>query len=275
MSFRLISRPLFTLVCLLSVLGASVAAESPRLVIETSRGRVTLSAARIQSALPARHLTVRHPDYPQPMSYLAYPVKDIFKLAGVNVLEDDGTAWIFHCADGYKDTVDAGALDELDVHLAIGEDGVAGKWSMVKTGKGETYPGPFLALTPGTRREGGFTWPYAVVSLERISFARRYAEILPRAVEADSAIMRGFHVFRYKCLRCHSINLRGGTLGPELNIPRNISEYRERDFLRAWIADPGSFRARARMPALGLSPVEIDDVIAYLEHMREHKIAWP
>lgn len=103
----------------------------------------------------------------------------------------------------------------------------------------------------------------------------RSASCCRRGAESRPEVTRGFGVFMKSCIACHSINLEGGTQGPELNIPRNITEYREANYLVEFIKDPSSFRARSKMPTFkdSLSSEDIESVLGYLKWMREHKQA--
>lgn len=249
--------------------------DDPVLTLRAGERVVSIPRSRLQAELKARRLTVYHPDYGREMDYLAYPLAAVFALAGVSDGAGERMTWVFHCLDGYTDPVDAAALPELDLYLAVGENGVPGLWTPVTAGKEHNDPGPFLMVSTTGSRAGGFTWPYAVTEVRRLRFEERYADVIPRGVAADSPAARGFALFERLCLRCHSINLQGGTVGPELNIPLNITEYRDEAFLTAWIRDPGRFRARSRMPTLGLADEEIADLLAYLGHMKGFKVPVP
>jgi mono/diheme cytochrome c family protein len=78
-------------------------------------------------------------------------------------------------------------------------------------------------------------------------------------------------MFSAQCQRCHAINGEGGRLGPDLNIPRNILEYRAEADVRAYIKDPASFRY-GNMPAHPLLTSEhLDQLVCYLREMGKHK----
>ena len=70
---------------------------------------------------------------------------------------------------------------------------------------------------------------------------------------------------------CHSINGEGGTVGPELNVPRSIVEYRPIEQLKAFIRDPQSFRYSAMPAHRHLSDEELDALIAYFRAMSQRK----
>lgn len=223
-----------------------------------------LSLKEMQATLPSRSLAVVNPDLNRRVDYLVFPLAEVLKLGQMPA----GEELIFHCQDGYAAPAPYTAVKDLDLYLAFGEDGKAGKWTPIPVGKLVNDPAPFIVISGNSSDAKVFSWPYQVVRIESVDFAQKYARILPKGAPKGGAVARGFEVFRHQCLKCHSINLQGGEIGPELNVPQNITEYRGKAFLQQWIADPASFRARARMPSLGLSKGQIDDVIAYLAYMK-------
>jgi cytochrome c1 len=83
---------------------------------------------------------------------------------------------------------------------------------------------------------------------------------------------RGFDVFRAKCIVCHSVNGAGGTLGPELNLPHSVTNYWKESYLKRFIREPSSVRARSRMPPVpDLSASDVDDVVIYLKSIAGRK----
>jgi hypothetical protein len=67
------------------------------------------------------------------------------------------------------------------------------------------------------------------------------------------------------------VNGEGGTVGPDLNVPQSIVEYRPVEQIKAYIKDPATFRY-GNMPAHPhLDAGELDGLIAYFETMRHAK----
>ena len=67
------------------------------------------------------------------------------------------------------------------------------------------------------------------------------------------------------------MNREGGRVGPELNVPQSIVEYRETEQLKAYIREPTRFRYTAMPAHPGLSDQDLDDLVAYFQAMRFQK----
>ena len=83
----------------------------------------------------------------------------------------------------------------------------------------------------------------------------------------------GYNLFKYQCITCHAINEIGGTMGPELNYPKSITEYWKESELVAYIVNPASFRTKVKMPTIGISRQQSQEIVDYLKYMSEHKIS--
>jgi mono/diheme cytochrome c family protein len=77
----------------------------------------------------------------------------------------------------------------------------------------------------------------------------------------DSPAEHGFQTFRVQCLPCHAINRAGGNVGPELNLPRNILEYRNPGVVRAFIKNPLAFRYTVMPPHPNMSEDGLDGLM--------------
>ena len=91
-------------------------------------------------------------------------------------------------------------------------------------------------------------------------------KLITDSADKNESVTRGERIFQQNCVACHSLNLEGGVVGPELNVPKNILEYEDRKFLKEFIGNPSSFRARSKMPAFNstLSTQNLDDVLNFL-----------
>ena len=89
---------------------------------------------------------------------------------------------------------------------------------------------------------------------------------------SEPDVSAGAQVFDQRCAACHTIG-GGPLLGPDL-----AGTSRDAEWLHEWINDPGEFAATdsaaaeiftGKMPALGLTTAELDDVVAYLESNKD------
>ena len=118
-------------------------------------------------------------------------------------------------------------------------------------------------------------WPYQVAKLEtQPSPAARWPALgVDPALPATHSVRAGQALFVTQCLPCHTLNGAGsGTLGPDMNKPKNPTEYMTHDGLRTLIRDPRSVRSWPALAMPGftadqMSDREIDLVIDYLSHM--------
>jgi mono/diheme cytochrome c family protein len=81
---------------------------------------------------------------------------------------------------------------------------------------------------------------------------------------------RGGEIFRSsRCVTCHSVDGRGGTLAPELG---HVGAKCSRDWLYTWIRDPHRLQPKTLMPRFRLTNDEVRDLSAYLaEDLAEPK----
>ena len=67
------------------------------------------------------------------------------------------------------------------------------------------------------------------------------------------------------------MNGEGGSVGPDLNVPRSIVEYRPADQIKAYVRNPQSFRYTSMPAHPHLTDADLDALVAYFSHMSEHK----
>lgn len=205
------------------------------------------------------------------------------------VLDDAyGSSWrareaiVFTCRDGYEPTIPVQRVLRHEAFLAVSRAD-APQFTLREHRNGQIKPvelGPFYLIWSNLddariRAEGGYGWPYQVVSIDLVSFRSRFGAMAPAATASKEA-RAGFEAFVIHCSRCHSINGHGGHVGPELNYPANPTEYMKEPWLRKWIDDPTSMRSAPTMPPLNPKLPDrariIDEIVAYLEAIASHKI---
>jgi mono/diheme cytochrome c family protein len=123
-------------------------------------------------------------------------------------------------------------------------------------------------------------WPYGIISIKATdSPIKRWPTLaIDNKLPTTSPISAGQALFVSNCLVCHTLNGAGDSdVGPDLNLPKNPTEYFRPGILHAYIRDPGSIRHWKTMWMKGfdkdtLSDREIDQIIAYLSYMADHKV---
>lgn len=232
-------------------------------------------------------VTVDDPVYGAKKTYEGFYLSDILKQAGLTTQSAGFDELIFHCADGYSPAMKFSDYSFAEQNksraiLAIREKGdpkkgsVAG-WIKFKQGKAEMTPAPYYLVWQKSDKIAvdpvKFPWPYQLIGIELVQFKEKFSQIYPEGIQEDSKVFQGFIKFKGDCLRCHSLNLHGGTIGPELNIPKNITEYRDGKILKDFIRNASSFRAKSKMPSFSKwKDEEIESVIEYLKWMKDHKV---
>ena len=67
------------------------------------------------------------------------------------------------------------------------------------------------------------------------------------------------------------MNGEGGTIGPDLNVPKSIVEYRPVEQVKAYIRAPQSFRYTSMPSHEHLTAADLDALVAYFTAMRDRK----
>jgi mono/diheme cytochrome c family protein len=213
------------------------------------------------------------PLYKIKKNYDGYYLKDIFKFKNIDILKLDVVT--FEAKDGFKISIPASFINENNPFLSIRDTSLAnGKnWEEVKDGGRIIDGGPYYLMWDLKKYKVPENyWAFGVVKILFQSFKETYGESIPENT-SNKKIMQGFQIYQSSCSGCHSVNLVGGTLGLEMNVPKNFTEYLSKKFIISYSKSPSSYRANAKMPPQHFLTVnEINLVISYLEAMKFNKI---
>ncbi len=144
----------------------------------------------------------------------------------------------------------------------------------VPIGEQKADPAPLYLVWEGERSDlTEYPRPWGLASIELAKKDAGLEHTVPEGGFGDNALAeRGNVLFKQECIRCHSINQQGGKVGPDLNVPQNILEYRPEAQVKQYIRDPKTFRYSNMPPHLDLSDADLSALIAYMKLMGQHQI---
>ncbi len=224
----------------------------------------------LKKKLKEVRVTNLDPVYKVKKTFVGFKLKDLIELAGPIPTELDEVSFI--AKDGYAPSMGVSELSLQNGILAYRESSRASGFPVyLSPGKKISFEPFYLVWENEEKVPENYPRPYQLVRIEFKKFTEKFKGMYPKEIEGNSAVKKGFTVYRGLCFRCHSINGLGGSLGPELNSPNNITEYWHKSALKKFIKGPAAFRANSKMPDVPLSDEDIDQVLAYLEFMKSYK----
>jgi mono/diheme cytochrome c family protein len=141
--------------------------------------------------------------------------------------------------------------------------------------------GPFYLvwLDPASSGVLSEQWPYKIDAIRAApTLAARWPRLaVDDTVPANSPVRRGQTVFATQCIVCHRMNGAGdASMGPDLNLPHNPTEYFRPWVLKSFIRNPKSIRAwqDMKMPAFdnnAISESDLDALVAYLGYTAKRR----
>lgn len=257
---------------LLGVLSSALYAQS--LDIQLPDQQLRWNLADIKQKVPVQHIRLFDPVYNSDKSFEGVSLLQLLKAAGYKQGQSADEV-VLTASDGYAPSMPLEYLLDDQAVLVFAETGKKDfDFAPVAQGKAMVSPAPFyLVWKQGKAVEKTRPWPYQLVKLELVSFQQRYPKLYPTNAAQNSAAYQGFLLFKQSCISCHSINLQGGELGPELNAPKNVTEYWTEDHLKAFIPNASGYRYKSKMPVFPqFSAEDIDHLVTYLKHMKDYKI---
>jgi mono/diheme cytochrome c family protein len=258
----------------LAAVPAFASAEGPSLrFVRAGHEARVVSATALRAACEELTVAVADPYYEKPKRFLAWPLRCVLE-QGFGALTDLATQeLLLRALDGYTRATEGSVLLEPGGYVAFADaERPAGGFDPIDYRQAD--PAPFYVIWKGAgeRDVVRYPWPYQLAELEVVRVEDRFPRAVPPGAEPGSPARRGFEVFRRSCLSCHAINGEGGRVGPELNVPQSIVEYRPEAQIRAFVRDPRTFR-KTQMPANPqLSEADLDALLAYFRHMSAYKV---
>lgn len=231
----------------------------------------SLAFADLAAKIPPETVAGFDPYYKKDKRFSALPLEKVLEVGfGLDAKTLAGKEFIFRAKDGYA-VYFRGALAVEEGGYVAFEDLEVPGWEPI--GNQKANPAPFYVVWKKQEQADLETHPrpWQLVKIEMLKFEAAYPHTSPGELSETEPAMRGYHLFRDRCFKCHAINREGGRVGPDLNVPRNVLEYRPEDQVRAYVKNPASFRY-GNMPAHpDLTDADLDTLVAYLRAMQARK----
>ena len=189
----------------------------------------------------------------------------------LTIIDPKNTKIVFECRDGYKPEMPLELFLKSNPYLAFQDvDAPKGvKWEMILKDGNEMNADPFYIVYPSvSSKDARYKWPYNLVKIYLEPLNKSTLELYPLK---NRKLESGYTLFKNHCLTCHAINGIGGTMGPELNYPKSVAEYWKEEELVNYIVNPASFRYKVKMPTLGITKQQSQEIVDYLKYMSENK----
>jgi len=234
----------------------------------------TLTLPELRAACHEARIELDDPYHARRKTYLACPLAEVLAAGFGDSLADAAAADFFlRARDGYTKPAVGARLLEPGGYLAFEDlsNPAGAGWEPIDRRGADPAPFYLVWAGPGQQDVHRYPWPYQLAVIERAPFEREFPHTLPRGEPDGSAAWTGFAVFRAECVACHAVNGEGGRVGPELNVPRSIVEYRPAEQIKAFVRDPQSFRYTSMPAHPHLADAHLDGLIAYFTAMSARK----
>lgn len=233
----------------------------------------SLRRSQLQAAIASEDFSAFDPYYQKPKRYRALPIEKVLRVgfAPRKLDELKRLHFVLKARDGYTVPIEGSRLLEGGAYIAIADLEMP-SWQPI--GPQQANPGPYYLVWRNKDqtelRSHPRPWQLATIAIA--PFDKTFPKTVPAGLAAGELGWRGFKLFREQCIRCHAINQQGGRVGPELNIPQSIVEYRPEEQIRAYIKNPLTFRYGNMPSNPHLTQRDLDSLIAYFQAMKTRKV---
>lgn len=243
---------------------------SIELVFAGGGGERKLSLAALVERIPPVTITQYDPYYAREKTYRALPLADVLELGFEGTTDLRTRELVLRAKDGYTVPMLAQKAWEPGAFLAFADvDHPA--WEPI--GPQRANPAPLYLVWSKKEQTSLETHPrpYQLARIELARFEDVFPHTAPKGLAENDAGWRGYGIFKAQCVHCHAMNRQGGRVGPELNVPKSIVEYRPVDQIKAYVRNPLDFRYSTMPAHPGLGEAELDALVAYFAAMKDRK----
>lgn len=183
-------------------------------------------------------------------------------------IDAKSTKIVFECIDGYKPEMPLPLFLASKPYLAFKDvDAKGTDWEPISKNGNKMDAAPFyLIYTDASAKDTRYKWPYNLIKIHLAPIDKTKDALYPK----DPSKLAGYTLFQNQCITCHAINGIGGEMGPELNFPKSVTEYWVETELVDYIVNPASFRNKVKMPTLGITKQQSQEIVEYLKYMAKN-----
>lgn len=225
--------------------------------------------SELKSKLEPRRIELYDIEYGKMKKYEGFALGDVLRLGfGEKLKSPEYTDVAFIALDGYNAVATLSRISEPGGYIVYA-DLDSGKWEPI--GRQGADPGPFYLVWTGKEQTpvNEYPWPWQIAAVNLMRFQDQYPLVYPKGAAADSPAFKGYEIFKGRCVRCHSMNGQGGKVGPDLNAPKSIVEYRSAYMIKEFIRHPSVYRYTHMPDHPDLTESDLDDLLAYFLYMKK------
>ncbi len=215
-------------------------------------------------------VTTQDPYYRSEKRFMAVSLSTLLSELWPDWTSESPAVLELEAVDGYRARISSALAFHPDAYLAFFD---LRHPPFAPIGEQEASPAPLYLVWRGAKLTDLRTHPrpWGIVRFRRVPAHSERERLKPAGGFDSDAAEAGYTIFGQECVRCHSMNQQGGKVGPDLNVPQNILEYRPIDQVKAYIKDPATFRYSTMPAHPDLSDADLNNLIAYFRLMQDHK----
>lgn len=259
----------------LFLVSEEAAADERVLRLDNGAAPQVLAVDALLASHTAVTLTIDDIEYGESHTYQGILLRDLLQQAGFA----EGAQLLLVCTDGYSIPFDSSVLSDPQWQglLALRDMAAPADKHFIDFQHGAELVNfaPFYLVWSQTQQAAAATtsnvqsvrelpWPYQLTEI-RLLQPGDYQAAMPAAT-ATPLVRAGFDLYFKHCIKCHSVNDAGGTLGPPLDAAHGLSALITKGDLAERIAKISDFYPRSKMPdfANTLTAGEVEMLAAYL-----------
>lgn len=246
------------------------------LILDNGRdGPVSIAVTQLVEQYELQTLTIDDIEYKEQHTYLGIDLKAVLTSAGFR----PGAQLLLVCTDGYSIPFDSNVLlsNEWQGLIALRDQAATGDNYFVPFEHGgETVDfAPFylvwtpIAGTTSTTAASDLPWPYQLTQIKVLQ-PTDFQSAMPPA-DAPAIVQTGFDLYFKQCIKCHSVNGSGGTLGKPLDKENGLAALLAGGTVRDDIVKISTRYPQTKMPDFGdaFSAEQLDALVSYLQSVAQ------